>query len=277
MKTTFLSLSLVCIIQQAYTQVTDTTKTQVTNIEIGPIKIKINEDGKETNEVNTESIKIDASSDKEEKKSRVSFNLGVDYGLGGYIHLASKDPVILLAQPDLSLDYSKSRNLAFNGHISYDFHKNIGLVTGLRYSKMMFRYANVWGIDPNNGNVSSGEVRPLIYTGESFYQLNVHYFQVPLMLKIQTNNKNFKVAGGVLGGWKIKDIVRHEYQRGNVEGTEKIDNVIEANAFDLALTGRITYKDFGFYGTVSLTDLYENHVKHGLSTPFSVGLTLGGF
>lgn len=281
MKTINITLMLLSIHFMALGQEADTIKQKVTNIEIGPIKIKINEDGKETKEINTESIKIDASSDKVEKKKSVSFNLGLDYGMAGYVTMLVKDPTIYLLQNDLSLDYARSRNLAFNGLVSFNFHKNIGLVTGLRYSKMMFRYKNIFSIDPTGGYiVSYDNILPYVVTvdkAENYFQFNVHYLQVPLLLKLQSNSSDFKIALGVLGGLKVKNLIIHEYEYENVEGKQKIKNIIEAKDFDLALTGRITYKNIGFFGTASLTDLYENQVKNGRSMPFSAGLTLGGF
>lgn len=279
MKTINITLMLLSIHFMALGQEADTIKQKVTNIEIGPIKIKINEDGKETKEINTESIKIDASSDKEEKKKSVSFNLGIDYGMAGYVTMLVKDPTILLLQNDLSLDYARSRNLAFNGLLSFNFHKNIGLVTGLRYSKMMFRYKNVLGIDPITGLVANQTILPVTNFDktENFYQLNVHYIQIPLMVKLQSNSSDFKIALGVLGGLRINNIVINEYKYNNIEGKEKIKNIMDTNVFDLALTGRITYKNLGFFGTASLTDLYENQLLNGRSMPFSAGLTLGGF
>ncbi len=281
MKTINITLMLLSIHFMALGQEADTIKQKVTNIEIGPIKIKINEDGKEKKEINTESIKIDASSDKEEKKKSVSFNLGLDYGMAGYVSIPSKDPVIQLLQNDLSLDYARSRNLAFNGHLSFNFHKNIGLVTGLRYSKMMFRYEPSFFVISPLGELISNYSESLLFSemdfSKNFHQLNVHYIQVPLMLKLQSNSNDFKIALGVLGGLKVKNIVINKYEIGNIEGKEKIKNLIEAKDFDLALTGRITYKNIGFFGTASLTDLYEDHIRNGRSIPFSAGLTLGGF
>lgn len=256
------------------TQESDTVKQSVTNIEIGPIKIKVNGDEKTLN-----SSEITLDSPSETKKKNVHFNLGIDYGMSGYVSIPHKDPIIQLLQNDLSLDFARSRNLAFNGLLSFNFHKNIGLVTGLRYSKMMFRYKNVLGIDPLTGLVANQTILPAIYIDktENFYQLNVHYLQVPLMVKLQSNSSDFKIALGVLGGLKVKNLVINEYEIGNREGREKIKNIMEAKDFDLALTGRITYKNIGFFGTASLTDLYKDHIRNGRSMPFSAGLTLGGF
>ena len=175
----------------------------------------------------------------------------------------------------LDLDLVQSRNYVINGNLLIDFHKNFGLLTGFGFEFNRFVFEENMQISPKNGEFVSDTV-----TAFSSYKFKTNYVQVPVMLKFQTNNQDFKVALGGTVSYNIGSKVKAEFAQPDAEIETTIKGNYNVDPIKLSLGIRIAYKGIGVYANYALTPMNRDQILHtdGLVnlTPFSVGITMGG-
>ena len=175
----------------------------------------------------------------------------------------------------LDLDLVQSRNYVINGNLLIDFHKNFGLLTGFGFEFNRFVFEENMQISPKNGEFVSDTV-----TAFSSYKFKTNFVQVPLMLKFQTNNQDFKVALGGTVSYNIGSKVKAEFAQPDAEIETTIKGNYNVDPIKLSLGVRIAYKGIGVYANYALTPMNRDQILHkdGLVnlTPFSVGITMGG-
>jgi hypothetical protein len=98
-------------------------------------------------------------------------------------------------------------------------------------------------------------------------KLAVDYVTVPLMLTISPSGRNgFSISGGMSVGYRYS---ARNKQISDSRGKEKERGDFGLNPWKMAVVGDIGWSSLRFYGSYSLTSLYEKGLK---MTPYSVGL-----
>lgn len=103
-------------------------------------------------------------------------------------------------------------------------------------------------------------------------KLAVDYVTVPLMLNINPSGKGgFSLSGGVSVGYRY---AARNKQISESRGKQKERGDFDLNPWKLAVVGDIGWSSLRFYGSYSLTNLFDR----GLNlTPYTVGLRFSSF
>ena len=176
---------------------------------------------------------------------------------------------------NLELDLFNSINYIINGNVYIDFTKHFGLLTGVGFEFNRFMFEENMKISPKNGEFVSDTV-----TAFSSYKFKTNYVQVPLMLKFQTSNQDFKVALGGAISYNIGTKVKAEFAEPDAEIQTTIKGNYNIDPIKISLGLRVAYKGLGIYTNYALTPMNKNQILHtdGLFnlSPFSIGICLGG-
>lgn len=245
----------------------------------------------------------DSVSVKRAPKKRRNHWAGVDLGINGFISPKTgfnlgNDPSADTTLPQnvtqfMELEYDKSWvfNLNFFEYFLKIKEHHFGLVTGLGLEYNNYEFKHNVKLNPSGGNYVYDEVNDFnrdytwgeidttrTYTKNRF---KTFYINAPLMLEVNTGqhkNKSFHVSAGAIVGYKFKTKMKYKY-RENGENTEhkyKDNQSFNTNPFRVSLTARVGYGWVNFFGTYSLTPLFEKNRGPELHA-FSVGVTLLGF
>ena len=268
MKKSILTLFAIAITSLSFAQ--QEMKDDTTRIKIGKITIVIEGDSISEEDVQIDTIK---SGDKEEDQSNFSF----DVGMNGYLS-AGNTMSLPNSMQLMELDYSKSRNFAFNF-----MHKGIETNNKRLYIKpgIGFSWNNYFF--KNNLAISTGSDTTL-FTTDSItnykkYKFRTSYIQIPVVAGLRLGNVNNKPMGlqfGVIGGYNLNNIVKQKILNGKTAFKNKIKDDYNVMPFKLEFVGRLSIGDFGLYAKYNFTPLFEQG-KAPLVYPFSVGFTFGGF
>lgn len=172
----------------------------------------------------------------------------------------------------MKLKQGKSMEWNFNPwQVNIGLYKSyIGFVSGLGFSFNDYRfelpYTLVQGdqrTDPvllNSNNLSKTK-------------LSVSYVQVPLLMEFQipVNHRESRVfiSAGVLGGVKLGSHTKVQYGKTK----DKDHSGFNINSFKYAATARVGYKQFGLFGTYTLTPFFEPN-KGPKLMPFTIGISI---
>ncbi len=261
MKTTALLLSFLSFSILANAQ-KDSTKEKTTNITIGPIKIKVDNEEEEI-EAFVDSI----THKKKEKEDRLK--LGVNYGISGLYSNSKGKNLLDIDGISNPVDLSKSRvfgiNLTYNFPISNRVDWGIGLGTDF----------NTYKFDQNVNVVENkGLARADTASNRSSYKLRVSNLNIPVFFSFKSKNQNVKFVLGGYVSYKYNSCLNEKYAQNNSNYELKITNNFGINELNYGVLSRITYKNFGFFATYGMDNLFKN--KNQLY-PYTAGLTLGGF
>lgn len=260
----------------------DTTKAKSTEIDFGNVKVIVKDKKKHSvTKDTTHNTKEDEwiYTDKQ-SYPKVNFEPTFGTGVSGLTRETNEIGIPMnqytpTSDASLDLDLVQSRNYVINGNILIDFHKNFGLLTGFGFEFNRFVFEENMQISPKNGEFISDTV-----TAFSSYKFKTNYVQVPLMLKFQTNNQDFKVALGGTVSYNIGSKVKAEFAQPDAEIETTIKGNYNVDPIKLSLGVRIAYKGIGVYANYALSPMNRDQILHtdGLVnlTPFSVGITLGG-
>lgn len=207
---------------------------------------------------------------------RAYFMFGLDLGVAGYAF--SDGGTLNTYGPDgfSELDYGRSRNIALNGYLGFDIHKNIGIVTGLRLDFKNYRLTEHVQLNPvdNTFLTLSQESIENSVTRNDKTVLKVNHLQVPLYIKIQTADQDLQLAFGALAGLKMSSALKEVYTIEGAKFKDKRKENFNLSPFDVSLTARANYKAVGIYATYALTELSNTSP---VRTPFTVGISFGSF
>ena len=100
--------------------------------------------------------------------------------------------------------------------------------------------------------------------------------KMPLLLQINTSkdsDKNFHVAGGVIGGWNFSTVVKQEYEFEGQQIETRIKNGYNTRSFTLDAHARIGFKNFTVFATYGLTPFFDDNQGPDIRTA-TIGVQL---
>jgi hypothetical protein len=258
---------------------TDTTKNNDTEIDFGNVKVIVKDKKKYT--VTKDSTQKEGGevwdNEDEESYPSVDFDISFGWGVAGFSQqkFDLQAGNIVTSDASLELDYVRSRNYLINGNFSIDLTKNIGILTGVGFEFNRFVFSESLQVTPKDGYFQSDT-----NTNFSSYKFKTNYIQLPLMLKLQTDNQNFKFAIGGIFSYNIGNKVKAEFNDKNAD----YETITRANfnvaPVKIAVGARVAYKGIGLYFNYGLTEMNKDQVvstdgRRNLM-PFSAGITFGG-
>lgn len=277
MKKIATTLSLLSIGLFSFAQV-DSVKTtegpDTTRIKLGDTKIIIVEESEDTTDVSWSSEDNGLG-----EKPEMAYFSGFDIGIN-ILRTSSGSTLMEGDNKWLDIDYSRSRTVSWN-----ILEKRIPLVK--EYVGLVVGAGITWssyGLQRNVRVVSNTTQMPdttfgiidttLNYAYEK-NKLRMSYLKVPLLLHFNTSSdedRNFHIAVGVIGGWNMGTMWKTEYSYEGADHRNRTKADFNTTAFTADLTARIGYRDFGVFGTYSLTPLFDNG-RAAKVFPMSVGIS----
>jgi hypothetical protein len=272
--TTFGLLSIVWASVAQVDSVKTSNDSDTTRIQLGGTKILIVEDQKDSTDVDWTSEDMGGSD-----KPEMAYWSGLDLG----INILRTESGSTLLEGDskwLDLDYARSRSVSWNileKRIPI-VKEYVGLVVGAGVTW------NSYGLQKNVRIVSNTTAIPdttfgIVDTTMKYaYEKNkirMSYLKVPLLLHFNTSkdeDRNFHIALGVIGGWNMGTIWKTEYSYEGADHRDRTKADFNTTAFTADLTARIGYRDFGFFGTYSLTPLFDTG-RAAKVFPMTVGIS----
>ncbi len=260
-------------------------------IKIGGFEIIIKHDNKPKPKSNTDTIGKKTDSSKNEnasnnihisrakKNKKVSTNwIAFDFGFNNYTDNTNyNDPSVTSmlrttgtkpapTQSDLRISTGKS--VGFNFWI---------VQTKINVIKQFVSFKYGLGIEHNNyrykSNISFKDASPSYIIKDSVNfsknKFGINYATVPLMCSFNPSGKGgFSFSAGVSAGYRFNSFNK---QKSSERNKDKNNGEFGLNPFKFALVGDIGYKGLRFFGSYSLTSLYDNGLKF---TPYTIGLRL---
>lgn len=180
-----------------------------------------------------------------------------------------------LYEGDEFFDLNYGKSLTVNLNVAEYAFKNdrntVGLVTGLGFNLMDFRFDRPITIAKNN---TTGLIEPvdLDPTGLKKSKLNVSYLTVPMFLEVATplklNSNRLTLAAGVIGGLNIGSHtkIKHNSSKDKERGNFNI------NPFKYELTGRIGLGEFCIFANYAMTPLFRDGKGPELY-PLTIGIS----
>ncbi|MFM1931699.1 MAG: hypothetical protein RL226_1002 [Bacteroidota bacterium] len=245
----------------------DTTK-----IKMGSLKVIIVDEG--DSQQDTTSFE-----DELEEPEKPSYNGhwdGVDLGIN--ILLSPNNSTDLGPNNEwLDLDYSRSLNWSLNLFEKYFpiVNDNVGIVTGLGVNYKSFGLKNNVAVQNVSDSTFAVTIPDSLYTF-SKNKLRATYLQVPLLIELNTNqkdDKSFHFAFGVTGGLRIGSIVKQEYEMDGQKVRTRVKNDYNFNDFQLDGTVRIGHGNLTLWVNYGLLPLFEKD-KGPEVMAMSAGITL---
>ena len=282
-----ITLTLALITAGSFSQIdstnnpSDTTKAgENTEIDFGNVKVIVKDKKKyKVTKDSTTSTSLNDDWDYEEEKSypSVSFETSFGWGVAGFTQELSSLQAddIVTSTASLDLDYGKCRNYLINGNLSIDFTKNFGLLTGIGFEFNRYVFKENLQVTPKDGHFISDSL-----TNFNSYKFKTNYIQLPLMLKLQSSNQNFKFAVGGTFSYNIGNKVKTEFSDADSDTKAVIKGNYNVAPIKLSLGARIAYKGIGLYFNYGLTEMNDKFIVQNSGRtnlmPFSAGITLGG-
>lgn len=172
----------------------------------------------------------------------------------------------------MKLNQGESHEWNINcSQVSIGLYKNyIGLISGFGFSFNDYQFELPYTIVRG-----SQRTEPVLLDSENLSKtkLSVSYFQVPLLVEFQipVNHKEGRVYvnAGVVGAVKTDSHTKVKYGKTK----NKDHSGFNINSFKYAATARIGYDKLGFFGTYSMTPLFESGKGPEL-TPFTLGFSI---
>jgi len=252
---------------------------------------------------NTQVLIIDDSVSINKKvKKRRNHWAGVDLGINGFVSPSGGFDLSNPAGTDttnpagftqfMEVDYAKSWvvNVNFFEHF-FKLHKHhVGIVTGLgleynnyelKHNVRLNPYGGSYVYGSNVTDFNSAYTWGEIDTSRSYSKnrFKTFYINAPLLFEINTGqhkNKSFHLSTGAIVGYKFKTKMKYKYKDNGDEQKYKDNQDFNTNPFRVSLTARVGYGWLNFFGTYSLTPLFEKNRGPELHA-FSVGMTILGF
>ena len=151
---------------------------------------------------------------------------------------------------------------------------HIGLVTGIGFTNSRFGFNNPNLRLASTADTTMGVVDSSLFSGFTKNQLRVNYFNIPVLIQINTSKnpkKNFHIAFGAIGGVRIGSNVKYKYEVANGgDSKEKVNGRFNVNPFHATLTARIGYRNFGLFANYNMLPLFENQASR-VAKPLTFG------
>lgn len=150
---------------------------------------------------------------------------------------------------------------------------HIGLVTGIGFTNSRFGFSDDRLRLGANSDSTYGFADSSLTSGFSKNQLIVNYFNIPVLLHINTskNHKNnFHISMGVIGGVRMGSKVKYKYEGPLGESKDKVDGRFNVNPFHLSLTTRMGFRNFGLFANFDMLPLFENDASR-VAKPLTFG------
>ncbi len=171
------------------------------------------------------------------------------------------------------INYGKSLTFNFNfAEYAFTNERNtFGLVTGLGFSSMDFRFDQPMTVAKASG---SGMLVPIDLEPAGFKKskLNVSYLTAPLILEIATplrmNQHRLTLGAGVIGGLNIGSRTKVKTS----DGISKDRRNFNVNPFKYELTGRIGLGELCIFANYGMTPLFKEGKGPEL-VPLTVGIS----
>lgn len=226
---------------------------------------------------------------------------GVELGWNGYVN---KDfnmdfPV---SQNYLELKWARSMQVNLN---PFEVNLNIaanhfGLTSGLGFTFNNYFFSNSTMISGDSTNLTGFNIvdKDGKMADMRTNKLFVGWLTVPVLFEYQTNpgmkSSSFHIGIGVVGGVRIGSYTKQSYYARNttyylqdinkrIIGTFEVGkrpirdrNQFHLNPFKLDATARIGWSCLNFFGTYSLTKMFQKDRGPELY-PYSIGITLAGW
>jgi len=189
---------------------------------------------------------------------------GLEVGIDGY-RTGAKDGMTMPKGAEyMQQNYGKSISFAIN-LFEHDFHlyqNYLNLVTGLGFefdhyalqNKVSLRYDSTYTTAKTDPSLSFKK-----------NNLNESLLTVPLLLEFNSSTnpeKDFHIAVGVIGAWKIGAKTRQEYTDSDGKDVKLVkSNDYNLDPFRYSLTARIGYKSITLFANYGLSQLFK--VNHG--------------
>jgi hypothetical protein len=172
---------------------------------------------------------------------------------------------------DINHAKSLTININFAEYTFSNERNTIGLVTGLGFSSMDFRFDQPITVSKAAG---TGMLVPIDLEPQGFKKskLNVSYLTAPLILEVATplrfNNHRLTLAGGVIGGLNIGSRTKIKTD----DGKSKDRRNFSINPLKYDLTGRIGLGELCIFANYGMTPLFKEGKGPEL-VPFTVGIS----
>jgi hypothetical protein len=243
----------------------DKASSDTTRLSLGHKKVLICSGDDETSE-----------SGEDDSKHKFKHWSGLEFGTNG-LRTPSKDGMTMPPGSEyMQLNPQKSYCFSLN-LFEKDFHLHqnyINLVTGLGFefnhyslqNKESLRYDSTYTTAKSEPNMSYKK-----------NLLNESLLTVPLLLEFNTSSnpeKDFHIAVGVIGGWKIGSKTRQDY----VSPDGKDVSVVKSNDYNLdpfrySLTARVGYRGISLFAIYGLSEFFK--AGHGPEMyPASAGISV---
>ncbi|MBN8701577.1 MAG: DUF2807 domain-containing protein [Bacteroidetes bacterium] len=211
---------------------------------------------------------------------------GIGFGINGYMRDASF--VLPGGYPYLELDYAKSFSFSWNV-IERQMRltknaPNVNLFWGVGFEWNSYALQNNYRLRPSNWKPEGNVIldAPPLTLGADYEATDVFtknklktvFVKVPLMLEINSSSnpdKNFHVAAGVIGGYRLAAKTKIKYEKNNDEKKEVVKNDYFINPFRVEAAFRIGYKHNTLFANYALTSLFQD-TKGPELNPFTIGI-----
>ena len=274
-----------------------------TDVSLGKNNVNVMNDTTRIKLGKTQVLIIDDSlSIQKPKKKRRNHWAGVDLGINGFISPSggfdlSNSPGADTTNPAgftqfMELDYAKSWTVSVNFYEHFfKLHKHhFGIVTGLGVEYNNYELKHNVTLTPYGGSYVHGAgvsdfnrdyTWGVIDTSRNYSKnrFKTFYINAPLLFEVNTGqhkNKSFHLSAGAILGYKFKTKMKYVYKENGDQQKYKDNQDFNTNPFRVSLTARVGYGWLNFFGTYSLTPLFENNRGPELHA-FSIGMTLLGF
>jgi len=222
--------------------------------------------------------------DDDYEHSELTYWGGIDLGVN---MLRNSDNSLDRTDEDAWLENDLSKSLSvgvnlFEGKIKL-IKNYVGITTGLGLVYNSYGLADTVNIVSRVPNMNGDLMDSTFYnnTGDLRYsknKLRTTHLRVPVLLEFNTSeneDRNFHIAAGVQGGWRIGAINKVKYESNDSGDEVKVrrKNNFNTNDFSLDATARVGYRDWTFFATYGLTSLFEEG-KGPEVYPVSFGLSV---
>ena len=180
-----------------------------------------------------------------------------------------------LSADHLQIDPANSFSYSFNFmetriRIIKDY---FGIVTGVGFTNSRYGFSNDHLRLASDADSTWGFHDSTLVSGFNKNQLRVNYFNIPILFNINTSkdpDRNFHIAFGLIGGVRIGSKVKYKYDVFGGESTDKEKGRYNLNAFSVAATARMGYRNFGIFANYSALPLFEKG-KSEMAFPLTFG------
>lgn len=142
----------------------------------------------------------------------------------------------------------------------------VGIVTGFGFSYDSYGLQSNVMMNREVFNVTENALVDSTYgviVDELEYSKNkmrVSSLNIPLLLQLNTSSdkdRNFHVAGGLIGNWNYRTMVKSKYEEGGHKQTIKEKGNWNTTDFTVDATVRVGFKNFTLFGTVGATPFFK--------------------